>query len=128
MENKELTLNEYQQKAMTTCMPSSCNVAYMLLNLQGEVGEFSSKLAKHIRKGEATVVANHLQWNKFTLSEEQIKEYENLLKAEAGDIMWQTAGLCEVMGWTLEEVCKANLDKLASRKQRGVIDGNGDNR
>ena len=38
------------------------------------------------------------------------------------------AGLCRVMGWTLEEVCQANLDKLASRKGRGVIDGNGDNR
>jgi hypothetical protein len=32
------------------------------------------------------------------------------------------------MGWDLEDVAQGNLDKLASRKQRGVIDGNGDNR
>lgn len=48
--------------------------------------------------------------------------------AEAGDILWQLSGLCEVMGWRLEDVAKANLEKLASRKQRGVIDGEGDNR
>ena len=27
-----------------------------------------------------------------------------------------------------EDVAKANLNKLASRKKRGVIDGDGDNR
>lgn len=32
------------------------------------------------------------------------------------------------MGWNLEDVAQGNLDKLASRKARGVIDGSGDNR
>jgi hypothetical protein len=32
------------------------------------------------------------------------------------------------MGWKLDDVAQKNLDKLASRKQRGVIDGDGDNR
>ena len=50
------------------------------------------------------------------------------LKKEAGDILWQLSGLIFTMGWTLEEVAMGNLDKLASRKQRGVIDGDGDNR
>ena len=47
---------------------------------------------------------------------------------EAGDILCELAGLCSVMGWDLEKIAQMNLDKLASRKQRGVIDGNGDNR
>ena len=47
---------------------------------------------------------------------------------EAGDVLWQLAGLCSVMGWDLNEVARMNLDKLASRQQRGVIEGNGDNR
>ena len=47
-----LTLNEYQQKAMTTCMPTCNNIAYMTMNLCGEVGELHSKLAKDIRKGK----------------------------------------------------------------------------
>ena len=37
-----LTLNEYQDKAMSTCMPESDNLFYMLANLVGEVGEFAS--------------------------------------------------------------------------------------
>ena len=32
------------------------------------------------------------------------------------------------MGMKLEEIAQMNLDKLTSRQQRGVIDGNGDNR
>ena len=50
------------------------------------------------------------------------------LKKEAGDILWQLSGLCHVMGWDLEDVARQNLQKLASRKERGVIDGDGDNR
>ena len=45
-----LTLNEYQDKAMSTCMPESDNLFYMLANLVGEVGEFASKAGKHMRK------------------------------------------------------------------------------
>ena len=48
-----MTLNEYQNRAMTTCLERSRNIIYMLLNLQAEVGEFSGKLAKHLRKGKA---------------------------------------------------------------------------
>lgn len=39
----KMTLNEYQQQAMSTCMPESDNLFYMLANLCGEVGEFASK-------------------------------------------------------------------------------------
>lgn len=45
-----MTLNEYQERAMKTCMKTSENFAYMMLNLMGEVGEFASKVAKGIRK------------------------------------------------------------------------------
>jgi hypothetical protein len=34
---------------------------------------------------------------------------------EAGDILWQLSGLCSVMGWSLEDVAKMNLEKLAKR-------------
>lgn len=119
----ELTLNEYQQKAMTTCMPSSDNFSYMFLNLVGEVGEFASKVAKHIRKGNAYISgSSDLYFNDFhELSEQEIE-----LKKEAGDILWQLSGLCTVMGWKLEDIAQQNLDKLAARKAVGTIDGNGD--
>lgn len=59
-EEIRMTLNDYQQAAMTTCMPSCENVSYMLLNLVGEVGKFSSKVAKLIRKGNAVIDDNNL--------------------------------------------------------------------
>lgn len=122
-----MELNEYQRQAMTTCMDSSNNVSYMLFNLIGEVGEFASKVAKGIRKEVYAVNNNQLQLiNSKNHNIESIREDE--LRKEAGDILWQLSGLCSVMGWTLDDVAKQNLEKLASRQQRGVIDGNGDNR
>ena len=124
----ELSLNEYQQKAMTTCMESSNNFSYMFLNLVGEVGEFASKSAKGIRKNVMYIGQkesdNALYFTEFP---DMIEQEEELMK-EAGDILWQLSGLCSVMGWDLERVAQINLDKLASRKQRNLIDGNGDNR
>lgn len=127
-----MELNEYQKKAMTTCMPSSENFSYMFLNLVGEVGEFASKMAKHIRK-EEMFIGNECESNVLSLKyddhcTEKRFMWEDELKKEAGDILWQLSGLCNVMGWSLEEVAQQNLDKLASRQERNVIDGSGDNR
>lgn len=121
-----MRLNEYQEKAMATCMPSCDNFAYMMLNLVGEVGEFASKVAKHIRKEEIRVSNNYL----IAAADAEIwnTEAEEAMKQEAGDILWQLSGLCAIHGWTLEDIADMNLDKLASRKRRGVIEGNGDKR
>ena len=123
-----MELNEYQEKAMTTCMASSNNFSYMFLNLVGEVGEFASKIAKGIRK-DVMYIGEKESDNAlyFTEFPDMIEQEEELMK-EAGDILWQLSGLCSVMGWDLERVAQMNLDKLASRKQRNLIDGNGDNR
>lgn len=123
MEKKEMTLKEYQEKAMTTCMPSSENFSYMFLNLVGEVGEFASKVAKAIRKGNAEISHSKLSRIGDT---DMLAKQEDELKKEAGDILWQLSGLCTVMGWSLEDVAQMNLDKLAARKAVGTIDGNGD--
>ena len=122
-----MRLNEYQDRAMTTCMPTCENASYMLLNLVGEVGEFASKVAKHIRKGEMTLggktLPNQLQ---ATSKLESLLDADHALRKEAGDILWQLSGLCKVMGWTLEEVAVENLEKLAERKKNGTIAGEGD--
>lgn len=119
----ELTLNEYQNKAMTTCMPSSENFSYMFLNLVGEVGEFASKVAKAIRKGNAEISHSKLSRIGDT---DMLATQDEELKKEAGDILWQLSGVCSVMGWSLNDVAQMNLDKLAARKAVGTIDGNGD--
>ena len=126
-----LTLNEYQDKAMSTCMPESDNLFYMLANLVGEVGEFAGKAGKHMRKGKLHITTTQrdeegkiLHTQMWNVSDEE----RHLMLSEIGDILWQTAGLAKVMGVTLEEVAEENLAKLASRKQRNVIAGDGDER
>lgn len=122
-----MTLNEYQEKAMKTCMPSCNNISYMLLNLVGEVGELASKIAKDIRKGNAFIDSNELCYTKQVGCAEAIERIEEY-KKEAGDILWQLFGFYSAMGWLAEDVAIGNLDKLADRASRGKIDGDGDNR
>lgn len=123
MEN--MKLNDYQKRAMSTCMPSCENVSYMLLNLVGEVGEFASKIAKHIRKENIYIGGSGNNLIPEIPYEEWLIHDRELMK-EAGDILWQLSGLCTVMGWDLEDIAQLNLDKLAARKAAGTIDGNGD--
>ena len=121
-----MTLNEYQEAAMKTCLPSSQNLSYMLLGLNEEVGELSGKVAKLIRKGKV-----------FFSSEGDVRplmfpgEKEEAMEAiakELGDVAWMLAGCCKVLGFSLEDICQKNIDKLADRAKRGVIDSQGDNR
>lgn len=148
-----MELNNYQEQAMTTCMQSSYNVAYMFLNLVGEVGELAEKMAENMTDKSwikaLTKLTNVLK--PFGETAKSIrKEPKNLAAAdiraafervayadpekmaemskEVGDIMWQLNGLMTAMGLISEEVAQQNLDKLASRQEREVIDGDGDNR
>lgn len=122
----ELTLNDYQERAMTTCMPTCENLSYMLLNLVGEVGEFSSKVAKHIRKEEAGIGSGDTPNQFYFTAKANFLTDRVALRKEAGDILWQLAGLCKVMGWDFEAVAQENLAKLAERAKNGTIAGNGD--
>lgn len=128
-----MTLNEYQQKAMETCMPSCDNISYMLLNLVGEVGEFSSKIAKAIRKEDIYIGGQKDMkgLSKMCIYPHFIPEFvefnEELMK-EAGDMLWQLFGVFSALGWSAEDIAIGNLEKLADRAKRGKIEGNGDNR
>ena len=126
-------LNDYQNKAMSTCMDSSRNMSYMAMGLTSEVGEFMGKIAKAIRKGDVYIGTN-AQGSDLHYSESFLEDcyrcyqWEMELMHELGDILWFTAGIAEVMGWKLDKVAEENISKLASRQKRGVIVGNGDNR
>ena len=103
----------------------------MFINLVGAVGEFASKAAKLIRKekfkigGDNSVLKNNFYFDKNFNAATDTECVEEMQK-ELGDILWQLAGLCKVMGWELEEIAQINLDKLAARKVAGTIDGCGD--
>lgn len=128
-----MELNEYQDKAMETCMETCDNFSYMMLNLMGELGELSSKVAKAIRKGYINIYDNDVVLPAVLSNgdvnpevNEYLDELFQELQLEAGDILWELSGLCYIFGWRLDEIGQMNLDKLQSRKERGVIDGNGD--
>lgn len=106
-------LNEYQEKAMKTLLPSADNVDYMMFGLAGEVGEVMSVIAKDIRDNAGV---------------ESFPELHSKLHKEIGDVLWFVAGICHVYGWSLEEVAKANIDKLTSRQKRGTLTGSGNER
>jgi NTP pyrophosphatase (non-canonical NTP hydrolase) len=50
------------------------------------------------------------------------------IKLELGDVLWYLAQLASELGFELEDVAQANLDKLASRAARDQIAGSGDDR
>lgn len=113
-----MNFNEYQKKAISTLTSDhtygeiSAELMAQILGLVGESGEVAEKFKKIIRdkKGE--------------LSAEDKKE---LLK-ELGDILWYVNAVSVLLGSSLSEVAEANLEKVLSRKSRGVTKGSGDNR
>lgn len=107
-EDEKMAMNDYQKQAFTTATAESQNIYYMTMGMCGEAGEIANKVKKVMRDGKQ-------------LDLEDIKH-------ELGDVLWYVAGLATVLGIDLEEVAQANLDKLKSRKERGVIGGSGDNR
>lgn len=118
-----MTLDEYQMKAMSTRMDSCRNLAYMLTGLTAEVGEVNDKIAKAIRKSEVSI-----DYNELIKYRREGSQLEYAIVMELGDCLWFLAGLADVFGYSLDEIAEWNIAKLASRQRRGVIDGNGDDR
>lgn len=112
-ENNTMTLNEYQDKALETeDYPSELKIILPTLGLTGEAGEVADKVKKVLRD------------NNGEFTGERTKE----IAKELGDVAWYLAVLAHSIGYTLEEICKMNIDKIESRFVRGKIHGEGDNR
>lgn len=106
--------NEYQSRAISTAIypDKGSNFVYPTLGLLGESGEVSEKVKKVIRDNEGVLT-------------DPIRES---IALELGDVCWYVASLAFELDYTLEEVFQMNLDKLSSRKERGVLGGSGDYR
>jgi NTP pyrophosphatase (non-canonical NTP hydrolase) len=113
-----MQFNEFQEKARETALYPRVgnNFVYPTLGLAGETGEVVEKVKKLMRNdGIETATA---------LSSEKRAE----IAKEMGDVLWYLAQLATEFGLTLEDIASANLEKLASRKERGMLHSEGDNR
>ena len=108
-----MELSEYQRQSRRTAeYPREAWLAYPALGLAGEAGEVAEHAKKAIRDDGGTV------------SEER----RTAMSKELGDVLWYVAQLATELELSLEEIAAQNLEKLLSRKQRGVLSGSGDDR
>lgn len=112
-----LTFSDYQDATKETAIypeagtGSVLALAYVGLGL-GETGEVQGKLKKVIRDNNG-----HLT-----------DEVREALIGELGDVLWYAARLADELDVELDLVAQENINKLLSRKERGVLGGSGDNR
>lgn len=109
-----MKLSEYQSRARETAIypVNEFAVIYPALGLCGEAGEAADIVKKSIRDNGGA----------FT------PEQSARLRKEVGDVLWYASNLASDMGWKLEDIAQENLDKLASRQERGKLGGSGDDR
>lgn len=81
----------------------------LTLGLVGEAGEFAEKVKKKYRTTP-------------------LVPEPGTMGKELGDVLWYLARLADVYGFTMSQIMAMNVEKLESRRARGVLQGNGDNR
>ena len=109
-----MDLNHYQTTALETAIypNQGQNFTYPVLGLLCEAVEVADKLKKVIRDGDGLLT----------------DPVRDAVAKELGDVLWYLAVLSYELDYDLNTIAQNNLDKLASRKARGVISGSGDNR
>lgn len=113
----------YQEKAAATAFyPRHIGLLYASLKLCGESGEFAEKLGKLLRDKNLMPPGEDLDPRRIS------NEDRKALVKELGDMLWYLADIARQLELPLSEVAKQNLEKLADRKERGVLGGSGDDR
>lgn len=110
-----MTFEEYEKAALSTVLSTGDpfkDLLHWVLGLNGEAGEVAEKLKKIIRDKNSVI------------TEEDKQE----MAKEIGDVLWYLAVFAHDLGVPLDQIAATNLAKLKSRKDRGVLGGDGDNR
>ena len=112
--NELLTPDKYEDLAgQTAIFPKEKALEYLALGLTSEAGEVAGKVKKLIRDGEDV---------------EGFEMKKIAIASEIGDVIWYCAMMAKEVGVPLNDIMKENLKKLHGRKERGTLQGSGDNR
>jgi len=105
-------IDEYQDRAILSAIyPDNYAVVYPALALAGEAGEVANKVKKYVR-------------GDFILDDDR----RDAIGKEIGGVLWYCAALARDLNLNLSDIARQNLRVLEDRKQRGVIQGDGDER
>lgn len=105
---RQLTFQEYENQALTYKLDTE-TLQSILLGVCGEAGEIAELFKKHFRG-------------------DYVEIPRGSLANEIGDVLWYLNALANEYGLTLSGCAELNITKLQSRKNRGVLQGSGDNR
>jgi NTP pyrophosphatase (non-canonical NTP hydrolase) len=108
-----MQFDDYQRAARRTAIYADHHrVIYPALGLASEAGEVAGKIKKVLRDQGGDFASAPLE----------------ALENELGDVLWYVAVLAADLGLSLDDIAAHNLDKLASRRERGRLGGAGDER
>lgn len=112
-EKQELSLSAYQKKACSfndTFDSTFRGEVGLQSGLCAEAGEVAAVTQKKIRDNMSVEIAQ-----------------KHRMK-ELGDLLWYLAVYADHLGFDLEDIARYNIRKCEDRKQRGVVNGSGNNR
>jgi NTP pyrophosphatase (non-canonical NTP hydrolase) len=104
-ETKEVNYAEFVESMIIT--EGRDRLVENTFGLSEEAGEVTGKIKKFIRDGSAD---------------------REVIQKELGDVIFYWYAMHGALGLDPEETIKMNMEKLTSRKERGVIRGSGDER
>lgn len=108
-----MDIKKYQEWTLSTAVYPGAGqhnfqeIVYLTLGLASEAGEFAGKLKKIVRG--------------------DVVNPESVV-AEASDVLWYLARICDNMNITLCDLADYSVSKLEARKESDTIRGDGDER
>ena len=109
-----ITPDLYENLAgQTAIFPKEKALEYLALGMTSEAGEVAGKVKKLIRDGDDV---------------EGFEMKKIAIASEIGDVLWYCAMMAKEVGVPLNDIMKENLKKLHGRKERGTLQGSGDER
>lgn len=116
-----MNIEDYQVNTKVTAIYPGVNqakngnldgVMYTVLGLNGEAGEVAEVVKKLIRD-KGSVIDD---------------DFIAKMRGELGDVFYYLVRLCSELDLDARDIMQENIDKLFSRKSRGVLTGSGSNR